>query len=211
MTTTTENTKVTAYDLEGQMLEVCTCDAICPCWVGQDPDGGTCDGLITWAIKRGTVEGVDVSDRMIGVAAFIPGNPLQGNWRAVVYVDDRCTEQQQKQLLKVFTGQLGGPIADLASLIGEVTAVERIEVVSHTIEEGKGVLKLGDVIEARITPFTGATGATTTLNDTAFSSIPGSPAYVGTAELFRRQTGNGLADVSVTGKNSVQGFFHFTA
>lgn len=129
----------------------------------------------------------------------------------VVYVDDRCTEQQQAQLLKVFTGRLGGPIADVAALIGEVTAVERVTVVTHTISEGKGELKLGDVAEARITPFTGATGGTTTLSDTAFSSIPGAPAYVGTAELFRRRTGNGLADVSVTGKNSVQGFFHFSA
>ena len=29
-----------AYRLEGSILEVCTCSAICPCWVGQDPDGG---------------------------------------------------------------------------------------------------------------------------------------------------------------------------
>src|SRR3990172_3889334 len=35
-----------AYNLEGSLLEVCTCNVICPCWVGEDPDGGACDGLI---------------------------------------------------------------------------------------------------------------------------------------------------------------------
>src|SRR5690606_36169046 len=32
----------TTYDIEGRLLEVCTCKAVCPCWVGEDPDGGTC-------------------------------------------------------------------------------------------------------------------------------------------------------------------------
>ncbi|MDH4012188.1 MAG: hypothetical protein OEU55_15805 [Desulfobacterales bacterium] len=36
-----------AYRLEGKLLEVCTCNAICPCWVGEDPDGGA---LIGWAL-----------------------------------------------------------------------------------------------------------------------------------------------------------------
>ena len=35
-----------AYRLAGTMLEACTCNAICPCWVGQDPDGGICEGAI---------------------------------------------------------------------------------------------------------------------------------------------------------------------
>jgi hypothetical protein len=33
----------TTYQLEGRLLEVCTCGVLCPCWVGADPDGGTCD------------------------------------------------------------------------------------------------------------------------------------------------------------------------
>ncbi|MCG6947002.1 MAG: DUF1326 domain-containing protein, partial [Deltaproteobacteria bacterium] len=37
-----------AYRLEGKLLEVCTCNVLCPCWVGEDPDGGTCDGTLSW-------------------------------------------------------------------------------------------------------------------------------------------------------------------
>src|SRR5215471_16055767 len=29
-----------AYEVEGQLLEVCTCNILCPCWVGEDPDNG---------------------------------------------------------------------------------------------------------------------------------------------------------------------------
>ncbi len=207
MTTQVETT----YDVEGRLLEVCTCDAVCPCWVGLDPDGGTCDSILAWAVDRGTVQGVDVSDRVIGLSVHIPGNVLAGNWKAVVYVDDRCDDRQQEALLSVFTGQLGGAIADLAALIGEVVTVERIPI-TCTVEGGRGRLAFGDVAEAELEPFIGATGAPTTMHDTVFSTIPGSPAYPGKALSFRRDAAKyGLSDVSLEGKNAIQGTFRFTA
>ena len=33
------------YQLEGRILEVCDCRIACPCWLGEDPDNGTCDSL----------------------------------------------------------------------------------------------------------------------------------------------------------------------
>ena len=73
--------------------------------------------------------GVDVSDRCLCLSVHIPGNLLAGNWRAAMLIDDHCTPEQQRSLVDVFTGRLGGPIADLAGLIGEVVAVERMSYV----------------------------------------------------------------------------------
>jgi hypothetical protein len=210
--TSTAGTVATTYDVEGRLLEVCTCNTLCPCWVGEDPDGdGTCDSIMGWYVDRGTVQGVDVSDRCLCVSTHIPGNVLAGNWKVALLVDDRCSEEQQTALLNVFTGQLGGAVADLAALIGEVVAVERAPI-TFDVVEGKGYLKLGDVAEARLVQFMGATGKPTTLHDSVFSTIPGAPAYVGKAESFRRDgSRHGLPDVSVTGQNAIQGSFRFTA
>lgn len=206
----TATTETTTYAIEGRLLEVCTCDAICPCWVGLDPDGGTCDSILAWVVDTGRIQGIDVSDRIVGLSVHIPGNVLAGNWKAVVYVDQRCTQEQQEALLSVFTGQLGGPIADLAALIGEVISVERAEI-TCTVQGGRGTLRFGDVAEATLEPFTGMTGKTTTLSETVFSTIPGSPAYPGRATVFRRdEAKHGLRDVSVSGKNAIQGNFRFT-
>lgn len=202
--------ETTTYEVEGRLLEVCNCNAICPCWVGQDPDAGTCDSILAWAVDRGSVRGVDVSDRIIGISVHIPGNVFAGKWKAVVYVDDRCSNEQQDALLQVFTGQLGGAIADLAALIGDVLAVERVPI-TCTVQEGEGLLKFSDVAEARMAPFKGATGEVTTLADTVFSTIPGAPAYPGTASVFRRQAGHGLSDIDLSGRNAVQGNFRFAA
>jgi hypothetical protein len=208
----TAETVATTYDVEGRLLEVCTCNVLCPCWVGEDPDGdGTCDSVLGWYIDRGTVQGVDVSDRCLCVSTHIPGNVLAGNWKVAVLVDDRCSEEQQAAILNVFTGQLGGAVADLAALIGEVVTVERVPI-TFDVVEGKGFLRIGDVAEARLVQYVGATGVPTTLHDSVFSTIPGAPAYVGKAESFRRDgSRHGLPDVKVTGQNALQGSFHFSA
>jgi hypothetical protein len=200
-----------AYEVEGRLLEVCTCNVLCPCWVGEDPDGGTCDSVLGWAVDKGTVEGVDVSGLTLALSVHIPGNVFAGNWRAVVYVDDRSTEEQQDALLKVFTGQLGGAIADLAGLIGEVLTVERIAV-DFAVEEGRGTLTLGDRAAMELTSFQGATGNATVLQESVFSTIPGSPAYVGKSVYFRRtEEDRGLNNVDISGQNAIQGMFHFSA
>ena len=43
-----------SYQLEGRLLEVCDCNVLCPCWVGEDPDNGTCDAVVAYHIDKGT-------------------------------------------------------------------------------------------------------------------------------------------------------------
>jgi hypothetical protein len=202
----------TAYQLEGQLLEVCTCNTLCPCWVGEDPDGGTCDGVLAWHVEKGSVNGTDVSGRTLSILAHIPGNILEGNWRVVVYVDDGATDDQQQALLDVWTGKLGGPVADLAQLVGEVLAVERAPVTFQV--EGKGIagrFAIGSAIEAELEPFTGATGEPTALYDTIFTTIPGSPAYPGKATRYMVDVEEHGFDIDLTGHNAVSGTFRFEA
>jgi hypothetical protein len=200
-----------AYDIEGRLLEVCTCNVLCPCWVGEDPDGGTCDSVLAWHIDGGRIEGVDVAGRTVALSVHIPGNVLAGGWKAAVFVDDGTTDEQQAQLLKVFTGALGGGIADLAGLIGEVVSVERAPIV-FTVEGGKGRLAIGSIADAELTPYQGATGNPTVLSETVFSTIPGSPVYAAKSGHFTRDGApHGLPDVDARGNNALQGHFRFAA
>ena len=208
MTTTAPTT---TYDVEGRLLEVCSCEVICPCWVGEDPDGGTCDSALAWHVDSGTIEGTDVSGLTLALSVHIPGNVLAGGWRAVVVIDDKATQEQEDALLRLFTGQLGGAVADLAGLIGEVAAVERAPIV-FTVSEGAGRLTVGTIADAEIAGYAGATGRPSVLSETVFSTIPGSPVYVGKASRFTRDgSRHGLPDVDLAGHNALQGHFRFTA
>jgi hypothetical protein len=195
-----------SYQIEGRLLEVCNCNVLCPCWVGEDPDNGTCDGLLAWHIDKGTVSGLDVSGRTFVLLCHIPGNILKGNWSVRAYVDDQATPEQKDALLSVWTGKLGGPVADLAKLVGEVVAVEQVPI-TFEVKGADGTLKVGTGIEASLKPFQGATGKDTALYDTIFTTIPGSPAYVGKASQYTAKVPG--FNIDLQNHNAVSGSFRF--
>lgn len=199
-----------AYHLEGKLLEVCTCNVLCPCWIGEDPDNGDCQGMLAWHIDKGTVNGLDVSGRTLAALANIPGNILNGNWRCAFYYDTGATKQQSDALLEVFTGKLGGPMADMAQLVGEVVTVESAPIVFDVVE-GKGTLTIGEVGHAELQPYKGATGKPTVLSDTIFSNVPGAPAYVSKASTYRAKLPKLDFNVDLKGHNAIQSTFVFDA
>lgn len=198
------------YQLEGSLLEACSCKAICPCWVGQDPDGGRCRGTIAWRVDSGTIDGVDVSGLTLGILADIPGNALAGNWKVALFVDDRATAEQEAKLLEAFTGKKGGPLTDIAALVGDVVAVERVAI-DADIQEGTGQLRLGDVVTADMQALKGSTGEPTKLYDAVFSFRPGAPAFPGKAATYRVACPQLGMELEMQNHSSVQGAFSFSA
>jgi hypothetical protein len=198
------------YSLEGRILEVCDCNVLCPCWIGEDPDNGTCKSALAYHIENGTIDGVDVSGLNFANAVFIPGNVLAGNWRAIRFVDDRASPEQEAALLAVFRGEKGGPLKDLAGLVGEEVAVRRASI-SYEVAEGKGKLTIGDGVLAEMEPYRGPTGEVTKLVESIFSTIPGSPAYVSKASRFRMHQPEIGVDLDLAGHNAIQGEFRLQA
>ena len=179
-TETSPGTATQGYQLEGTLLEVCSCDTLCPCWIGEDPDNGTCDAVVAYNLTSGTIRGVDVGGLSLVNVAQIPGNVLEGNWRIAMYVDERASDEQMDAILEAFQGKLGGPLADLAQLVGEIVTVERAPI-EHTLVDGAGTLKVGDKVDCAMAPYRGPDGSVTTLNNSVFSTVPGAPAYVSKA------------------------------
>lgn len=199
-----------AYHLEGRLLEVCNCKVLCPCWIGEDPDFGSCDTIVAWRVDKGTVDGTDVSGLTIAAVAHVPGNILQGNWTAAIFVDDRASKAQEDALLKVYTGQAGGPVADLAKLIGTVVSVERAPI-RFDVQGGSGTVEIGSDYYAELEPYLGATGGKTTLSDTIFSTVPGAPVYVGKSPRYRSKNPKLGIDLDIKGHNALQSTFVFDA
>jgi hypothetical protein len=181
---------------------------LCPCWIGEDPDNGTCDSVLAYHFDKGSIDGVDVAGRTLAIVDHIPGNVLQGNIRAALYVDEGATAAQQEAILNVFTGKLGGPIADFAKLFSEVISVERAAI-TFDVHEGKGTLKVGEVSYAELEPYKGADGSTTTLSNTIFSTVPGAPVFVGKAATYRSKHPALGHDLNLTGHNALQSVFVF--
>lgn len=192
------------YDLEGTMLEICSCATPCPCFIGEDPDGGECFGVIAFNLQRGSVRGVDISGLTIVNVAHIPGNALEGNWRSVLVVDAKASDEQCDALLDAFGGKLGGPLADMASLVGELVAVERAPI-RHEAKEASGQLIADGIIEAELSPIQSSPdGTTATLHDSAFTTVKGAPAYIGKSLRYRVNLPQHGMTWSWDGRNTIQ-------
>jgi hypothetical protein len=151
-----------AWSLKGSYTETCSCELMCPCNLSFD-HGATydyCRVVLVFNIKEGDIEGTDIAGCKIAAIADTPKVMTEGNWRLGIFVDDQASEEQADKLVKVFTGQLGGPMAGLAPLVGEVLGVERLpfEVVDDGLRHS---VKIGDVIDFEvqdIVPFGVETG-----------------------------------------------------
>ena len=196
------------YHLEGRLLEVCECRVLRPCWIGEDPDNKTCDSMQAWHFDKGSIDDIDVSGRTIAAAFHIPGNVLKGGFRAAVYIDDGASDEQYQAILDVYSGKRGGPVGELAKLIGEVVSVERVPI-NFAVSEGRGTLQIADAGFAELEPYRGPNGAVTTLADTIFSTVPGAPVFVGKANRYQSKNPRLGHDIDMTGHNALQSTFVF--
>ena len=115
-----------AWNLKGSYVETCSCELMCPCNLSFD-HGATydyCRATLVFTIATGTVEGVDIAGRRVAVIIDTPKVMTDGNWRLGMFIDDGASDEQFEKLSGVFSGQLGGPMAALGPLVGEVLGVE---------------------------------------------------------------------------------------
>jgi hypothetical protein len=107
-----------AWQLEGQMHEMCSCKFLCPCWFGPaEPDQGWCSGALFFDIARGNAEGVDLSTRKVVFVGDWPGDFWAGNGTAQLYIDDRATPEQRQALEAIFSGKQGGPMEAVVTAV----------------------------------------------------------------------------------------------
>ena len=140
-----------AWNLKGSYVETCSCDLICPC-NASFAHGATydyCRVTLVFNIREGDIEGTDVAGLKVAAIADTPKVMTDGNWKLGVFVDENASDEQADKLVAVFGGQLGGPMAGLIPLVGEMLGVERVPI--EVVDDGvRHSVKIGDVIDFEI-------------------------------------------------------------
>jgi hypothetical protein len=146
-----------SWNLKGSYVETCSCDLMCPCNMSMD-HGATydfCRVSLVFDIHEGEIEGTDIGGLKVVAIADTPKVMTEGNWRLGIFIDDQATDEQADKLVMVFSGQLGGPMAGIVPLVGEMLGVERVPIdVQH--DGLRHTVRVGDAIDfeiADIVPF----------------------------------------------------------
>jgi hypothetical protein len=156
-----------AWSLSGQAFELCNCTALCPCWLGPaKPDQGWCGSAFVFDIDQGHADGVSLAGTRAAFAAEWPADFWSGNGAARVYVDERATPEQRRELEAIFTGKRGGLFgAVLPGIISRwlPTRATRIDV-QHGDQRTATV---GDVGRVTLSPLKDPTGNATMIQGAA--------------------------------------------
>jgi hypothetical protein len=140
-----------SWHLKGSYIETCSCDLICPCNASFD-HGATydfCRVTLVFNIREGEVDGTDIGGLKVAAIADTPKVMTDGDWRIGMFIDEKASDEQADKLGQVFGGQLGGPMAALGPLIGEMLGVERaaIEIQDDGVRHS---VRIGNVIDFEI-------------------------------------------------------------
>lgn len=196
------------WKVTGTYFEACNCDAICPCVVTGSPSDGFCNALIGWHVDRGNFGDVSLDGLNAALFAHVPGHMLETKWRVALYVDERADAGQQEALTRIFSGAAGGPLAEMAPLIGEVLGV-KTAAISYRSDGRQRALTIPNVADMAIEALAGQNGEEVSLANMPFTPVPGYPAVVcNSRRLSYRDHG---FNVEVSKKNGFYSPFSYQA
>ena len=116
------------WRIEGQYMETCNCNFICPC-IGSNltaqPSEGDCKAAVAMRIDKGNMDGVKLDGLSFIVLMHSPKAMAEGNITVGLIVDARASDKQVEAISAIATGAAGGPMAALGPLVGKVAGVEK--------------------------------------------------------------------------------------
>ena len=181
---------MTNWNISGEYMENCNCEAVCPCLLLSPPTEGECKALVAWHIDEGQSGDIDISGLNVALAIHSPGYMPDGNWRVALYLDARASEEQVAALTPIFAGQAGGHFEVLGSFIGEVAGVKQVSM-DFTLDGNLRGLTMADIAEMNVEALAGGDGGNVTLTNHPLAVVPGVPATVAksTSELNLKDQG----------------------
>jgi hypothetical protein len=141
-----------AWNLEGTYIENCNCDVVCPCGASgfaAPADYDRCTAVLAWHIDSGEVDGTEMSDRSVVLVLDSPRQMSEGNWRVGMFMDNRASDEQAEKLGSIFSGQMGGPLANVVPLISENLGME-VASIEHVDDGHRHRVKVGEAIDVEI-------------------------------------------------------------
>ncbi|MGA5300088.1 DUF1326 domain-containing protein [Nucisporomicrobium flavum] len=198
----------TPYRMTGEFLELCDCYTVCPCWLGLSPDEDACSGAFAWSVEKGVIGDVDVSGRRAVSVSFFTDHRDTGGQEVFLFVDDGADDRQLELLAAAFTGELGGPLGELSTLLGTLYTRERTTIEIQRVGRITS-LRAGRQVSGVSTTLLGGDGQVMRLASGRLSEVLGDPAEVGQSATFRADLGPERPSVEVSARSAMRGRFHY--
>lgn len=141
------------WNLNGEYMESCNCDFLCPC-VYTNPQAPVtydhCTALMVFRIDAGTADGVDLAGLKFGLI-FKSGKVMgAGGWVFGVIVDAAASTVQRQALTAIASGDAGGPPGMIRkNLVTDFRGVE-YQPIEFVIDGVERTVTIGDKLRFAI-------------------------------------------------------------
>ena len=145
------------WRLSGDYFENCNCSVVCPCLISTSapmtsrPTEGVCNVAIAFHVDEGKYGNVRLNGLSAALAIHTPARMADGNWSVAAYIDSRADEKQAEALTAIFTGSAGGPLSQLAPLIGKVLGVKNVPI-TYKIYGKRRSAEIPKILEMSVEP-----------------------------------------------------------
>ena len=200
------------WSVSGTYFENCPCDMVCPCstsGMSMPADQDRCRVMLAFHIDEGDVDGLDISGLNVAVLADAPALMTEGNWKLGMFMDAAASKEQAEAIGGVFGGALGGPMAALGPLVGEMLGMETVPI--DYVDDGRRhSIKAGNLLDIEVEDFVPPNSATGEV-----SMLTGMAHPVTTTFTIARATRSKIKafgyDLSHEGKNAHSAPFAWSA
>lgn len=174
------------WRLEGRYFETCNCAVACPCIWLQPPSEGECKLLAAWHIDSGYKDGISLNGLNVALACYAPGNMIDGDWQAALYIDARADAEQTAALTGIFSGQAGGHLSVLMGFVGEVWGVKQVAM-DYREQSDTRSLSIPGIAEAEIQSIQGIKGGEALIGNPPLCVVASHPSVVAKSKHYRYQ------------------------
>jgi hypothetical protein len=173
-------TDATAWRLEGEYLENCNCEILCPCIIGPrspaggpmaEPTEGHCDVPMVFRIDRGQYGETNLDGLHAALAIYTPGPMGAGGWTLGVYVDEAGGEAERQALETIFAGEAGGPMGRLGAAVA-TRLPTRAAAIRFEAEGRKRRAEIPGVLEIEVEGIEGGDGSESWLDNVRHPVAP---------------------------------------
>lgn len=152
---------MSSWQISGQYAETCSCTLLCPCISSNltaRPSDGDCKAAVAMRIDKGAKDGVQLDGISFVVMLHSPGPMADGNIKVGLIIDEAADDKQVAAIKDIATGAVGGPMAALAPLVGEIAGVQREKItfeskgLHHAVRAGNALDQICDGLPSVVNP-----------------------------------------------------------
>jgi hypothetical protein len=110
-----------------------------------------CDVALIFHIENGAYDNVLIDGLNVALVVHTLGPMGEGNWSLGAYIDQRADDEQTNALGAIFTGAAGGPIAQLAPLIGKNLGARKVPI-TYRIDGKRRSAEIPNILHMAVDP-----------------------------------------------------------